>query len=106
VAQDESEHRHEQQQQGKHRHERAVGERRCEDPAPVVAELLHDGERECQRDVALLEPVNSPHRPLDGVGITTGRTLVLAGRGHLRHRPSDTTVIRPRTRPDPAVAQT
>jgi hypothetical protein len=55
----ENSHRHHEKRE--EREEPVVGDERRQVPRLVVAELLHDGEYECERRPLLLEPVDAPN---------------------------------------------
>ncbi len=64
---DEPEHRRHQQQHGEEREQPVVRDQRGFAARLVVAELLHDGNRDGEDGVLLLVPIEAPKRALNGV---------------------------------------
>ncbi len=69
AAEQEPEHGDHDQQQGKQRKERVVGDHGGERAAVVVAELAHDRERESQPPGTLLRAVKGPPQPFGTVHV-------------------------------------
>ena len=65
VLRDETQNRHDQQEQREEGEERVVRDEGSERAGSVVAELLDDAERETGDPMPLLERIDSPHDALD-----------------------------------------